>query len=150
MTTGAGWRGRNGLDVPYTATAVGGRQGRIRSSRRVLDHVLAHPEELGGPGDEATSPEQLFAAGRAARFENALRRAARERKAPVRESSVTADLGIGRGEDGSFQLRAALDASVPGRARAEAEGIARIAHEEVCPDPRATRGDMDVTIRIGS
>jgi Ohr subfamily peroxiredoxin len=72
-----------------TATAVGGRNGSIRSSDDVLDLKLAYPKELGGPGGHATNPEQLFAAGYAACFENALLRVARERKASIRESSVT-------------------------------------------------------------
>ncbi|MGC5780799.1 organic hydroperoxide resistance protein [Methylobacterium sp. NFXW15] len=131
-----------------TATAIGGRQGRISSSDGVLDHVLAHPKELGGPGGHATNPEQLFAAGYAACFENALLRVARERKAPLAASSVTAHVGIGREEDGFFRLSAVLDVSVPDRDRAEIEEFARIAHEEVCPYSRATRGNMDVTVRV--
>ncbi|RYB07105.1 organic hydroperoxide resistance protein [Lichenibacterium ramalinae] len=138
------------MDILYTAsaTAVGGRQGRIRSLDGVLDHALAHPKELGGPGGEATNPEQLFAAGYAACFENALLRVARERKAPIQASSVTAHVGIGRGADGFFRLRATLEVSVPGRDRSEVEDLARIAHEEVCPYSRATRGNMDVEIRV--
>lgn len=131
-----------------TATAVGGRQGRISSSDGVLDHVLAHPKELGGPGVHATNPEQLFAAGYAACFENALLRVARERKTPLTASSVTAHVGIGRGADGFFRLCATLDVSVPGRDRAEVEEMARIAHADVCPYSRATRGNMDVTVRV--
>jgi lipoyl-dependent peroxiredoxin len=62
------------MQVLYTATATatGGRQGRVRSSDGVLDLQLAYPKELGGPGGDATKPEQLFAAGYAACFENAL------------------------------------------------------------------------------
>lgn len=131
-----------------TATAVGGRQGRISSSDGVLDHVLAHPKELGGPGGHATNPEQLFAAGYAACFENALLRVARERKTPLTASSVTAHVGIGREDDGYFHLEATLEVSAPGRDRAEVEELARIAHEEVCPYSRATRGNMDVTIKV--
>lgn len=131
-----------------TATAIGGRQGSIRSSDSVLDHPLALPKELGGPGGAATNPEQLFAAGYAACFENALLRVARERKAPIRESSVTAHVGIGREADGYFRLQATLEVSVPGRERAEIEEIARIAHEEVCPYSRATRGNMEVTVKV--
>ncbi|MFO1073443.1 MAG: organic hydroperoxide resistance protein [Geminicoccaceae bacterium] len=131
-----------------TATAIGGRQGSIRSSDGVLDHPLALPKELGGPGGAATNPEQLFAAGYAACFENALLRVARERKAPIRESSVTAHVGIGREADGYFRLQATLEVSVPGRERAEIEEIARIAHEEVCPYSRATRGNMEVTVKV--
>ncbi len=131
-----------------TATAVGGRQGRISSPDGVLDHVLAHPKELGGPGGHATNPEQLFAAGYAACFENALLRVARERKTPLTQSSVTAHVGIGREDDGYFRLEATLEVSAPGRDRAEIEELARIAHEEVCPYSRATRGNMQVTVKV--
>jgi len=61
----------------------GGRNGNIKSSDGVLDLKLLYPRELGGPGGAATNPEQLFAAGYAACFENALLRVARERKAPI-------------------------------------------------------------------
>jgi lipoyl-dependent peroxiredoxin len=61
-----------------TATAIGGRSGSVRSSDNVLDLHLAYPKELGGPGGAATNPEQLFAAGYAACFENALLRVARD------------------------------------------------------------------------
>ncbi|MBV9654474.1 MAG: organic hydroperoxide resistance protein [Acetobacteraceae bacterium] len=134
----------------YTAvaTAIGGRQGSIRSDDGVLDVALALPKELGGPGGAATNPEQLFAAGYAACFENAVLRVARERKAPIRESSVTARVGIGREEDGYFRLAVALRVSVPGRDKAEITEIARIAHEEVCPYSRAVRGNIDVHLEV--
>ncbi len=138
------------MDILYTAaaTAVGGRQGRVRSDDGVLDTPLAHPKELGGPGGHATNPEQLFAAGYAACFENALLRVARERKAPLRESSVTARVGIGREVDGFFRLAVALEVSAPGRDRAEIEEFAGIAHAEVCPYSRATRGNIDVAVTV--
>jgi lipoyl-dependent peroxiredoxin len=138
------------MQVLYTATATatGGRNGRIRSPDGVLDLGLALPQELGGPGGAATNPEQLFAAGYAACFENALLRVARERKAPIRESSVTAHVGIGREEDGYFRLKVALEVSVPGRDRAEVEEMVRVAHEEVCPYSRATRGNIEVDVKV--
>jgi Ohr subfamily peroxiredoxin len=138
------------MQVLYTATATatGGRQGRIRSSDDVLNLQLAHPKELGGSGGAATNPEQLFAAGYAACFENALMRVARERKKPLNGSSVTAHVGIGRETDGYFRLVVTLEVSAPGRDRAEVEEIARIAHEEVCPYSRATRGNIEVTVRV--
>jgi Ohr subfamily peroxiredoxin len=91
------------MQVLYTATAtaIGGRQGHVRSSDGVLDVPLLYPKELGGPGGAATNPEQLFAAGYAACFENALMRVARERKAPLQGSSVTAHVGIGRERTGT-------------------------------------------------
>ena len=138
------------MDVLYTATATatGGRQGRVHSSDGVLDLALALPKELGGMGGAATNPEQLFAAGYAACFENALLRVARERKAPIRESSVTARVGIGREESGYFRLTVALEVSVPGRDRAEVEEMVRTAHEEVCPYSRATRGNIEVEAKV--
>lgn len=133
-----------------TATATGGRLGHVRSSDSVLDLPLAFPKELGGPGGQATNPEQLFAAGYAACFENALMRVARERKAPLApgSSSVTAHVGIGREADGYFRLSVRLEVSVAGRERAEVEEMARIAHDEVCPYSRATRGNLDVEITV--
>jgi osmotically inducible protein OsmC len=138
------------MQVLYTATATatGGRQGRVRSSDGVLDLQLAYPKELGGPGGGATNPEQLFAAGYAACFENALMRVARERKAPLRESSVTAHVGIGREADGYFRLTVTLEVSVPERDREVVAELARIAHEEVCPYSRATRGNLDVSVVV--
>lgn len=138
------------MDSLYTAvaTAKGGRAGHVRSSDGVLDLALAYPKELGGPGGDATNPEQLFAAGYAACFENALMRVAREKKAPLKDSSVTAHVSIGREEDGFFRLAVTLTVNAPGRERAEIEDFARIAHEEVCPYSRATRGNIDVTVTV--
>ena len=45
--------------------------GSIHSDDGLLDLTLAQPKTLGGKGD-ATNPEQLFAGGYAACFENAL------------------------------------------------------------------------------
>jgi osmotically inducible protein OsmC len=140
------------MQVLYTATATanGGRQGHVRSSDGVLDVPLLYPKELGGPGGAATNPEQLFAAGYAACFENALMRVARERKAPLQGSSVTAHVGIGREEDGYFRLKVDLEVSAPGRERAELEEFALIAQEEVCPYSRATRGNIEVSVHVVS
>ena len=75
-------------------------------------------------------------------------RVARERKAPLCESLVTAHVGIGREESGFFKLAVELEISVPGRDRAEVEEMVRIAHEEVCPYSRATRGNIEVNLRV--
>jgi lipoyl-dependent peroxiredoxin len=57
--------------------ARGGRHGSVRSEDGLLDLSLALPKSLGGRGG-ATNPDQLFAAGYAACFENALLRVSRE------------------------------------------------------------------------
>jgi Ohr subfamily peroxiredoxin len=58
-------------------TASGGRHGSIRSEDGLLDLKLALPCALGGRGD-ATNPEQLFASGYAACFENPLLHVSRD------------------------------------------------------------------------
>ncbi|UOQ74868.1 Ohr family peroxiredoxin [Hymenobacter cellulosilyticus] len=57
----------------YTAdaTATGGRSGHVRSSDSVIDMDMSVPEGLGGRKG-ATNPEQLFAAGYASCFQQAL------------------------------------------------------------------------------
>lgn len=132
-----------------TVTSSGGRQGHVRSADGVLDLPLSMPKELGGPGRPGTTnPEQLFAAGYAACFENAILRAARERKVKLAGSSVTATVGIGRREDGFFHLEVALAVDLDGVDRAEAEALARAAHEEICPYSRAVRGNVEVAVRV--
>jgi Ohr subfamily peroxiredoxin len=139
------------MDVLYTAeaTSSGGREGRVRTSDGVPDLALSMPKELGGSGRPGTTnPEELFAAGYAACFENALLRAARERKIRLEGSSVTARVGIGRMENGRFDLAVDLAVSLPGLDRSEAEALARVAHEEICPYCRATRGNIDVNVAV--
>ena len=131
------------------ATSSGGREGHVRSPDGALDLPLSMPKELGGSGKPGTTnPEQLFAAGYAACFENALLRAARERKVRLNSSSVTASVGIGRREDGFFALEVTLAVSLPGVERAQAEALARAAHEEICPYSRAVRGNVEVEVKV--
>jgi osmotically inducible protein OsmC len=131
-----------------TATAKGGREGVVSSSDDILDLPLARPKELGGSGRAATNPEQLFAAGYAACFEQAVLRAAEERKVKIDGSSVTASVGIGRREAGGFGLAAELRVSLRGVERAEAEGLAATAHERICRYSHATRGNVDVKVVV--
>ena len=139
------------MNVLYTAeaTSSGGREGRVRTSDGVIDVALSMPKELGGPGRPGTTnPEELFAAGYAACFENALLRVARERKVRLDGSSVTARVGIGRMANGRFNLKVDLAVSLPGLERSEAAELARVAHEEICPYSHATRGNVDVKVRV--
>ncbi len=138
------------MKVLYTATATasGGREGRVRSSDGILDLELSMPKELGGSGRAATNPEQLFAAGYAACFENALLRAAREAKTPIEGSEVTAAVGIGRKEETRFALTVALTVKIPHLDHAQAEKLVNQAHDEICPYSNATRGNVDVSVTL--
>ena len=137
------------VSILYTAeaTAWGGREGRAATDDGNLDVQLVLPKELGGPGGAGTNPEQLFAAGFAGCFHSALKLVARGQGVDVRESAVTAKVGIGPNESGGFGLAVALEAELPGVDAATAQGLLDAAHQ-VCPYSNATRGNVDVTLTL--
>ena len=123
-----------------------GRLGHVASSDGVLEHDLSIPKEMGGPGGAGTNPEQLFAAGYAACFHSALQAVARKEKVSVRDSSVTAEVGIGKQGEG-FGLGVDLVVSLPGLDAEDARKLVDAAHQ-MCPYSNATRGNIDVTLTI--
>lgn len=125
-------------------TAEGGRAGHVRSADGTLDLALSLPRELGGAGGAATNPEQLFAAGYAACFENAVLHVARLKQVKLASTAVTATVGIGPREDGGFALTVALAATL-GVDQATAEALVAAAHG-VCPYSHAVRGNIDVQL----
>ena len=130
-----------------TATATGGREGRARSSDRVLDVQLSTPRELGGAGGPGTNPEQLFAAGYSACFLGALKFVAGKQKVALPPSTtVTGKVGIGQIPTG-FGIQAELTIAAPGVAREQLQTLVDAAHI-VCPYSNATRGNIDVTLAI--
>ena len=139
------------MQARYTASATAtgdGRDGHVRSSDGVLDLDLAVPAEMGGAGGPRTNPEQLFAAGYAGCFHNALRRVGRRANVPLTDSAVTVDVGIGPHASGDgFGLTVLIEAEIPGADEATAKDLLEQAHR-LCPYSRATRGDVEVTITL--
>jgi osmotically inducible protein OsmC len=125
-------------------TAAGGRKGTIRSEDGILDLKLAIPKELGGMGG-ATNPEQLFAGGYAACFENALIRVALQSGHRFADGDVmvVAEIGLSRNEADAFVLHASLAVTVSGVDQATAEELVRNA-DAICPYSNAIRGNVDV------
>ena len=133
----------------YTAKATStgaGRLGHVASSDGVLEHDLSIPKEMGGPGGAGTNPEQLFAAGYAACFHSAMQAVARREKLRLTDSTVTAEVGIGKEGEG-FGLAVELVVSLPGLEREAAERLVAAAHQ-VCPYSNATRGNIDVDLKV--
>ncbi|GAA0451158.1 organic hydroperoxide resistance protein [Actinoplanes capillaceus] len=131
-----------------SATATGdGRSGHVRSSDGVLDLDLAIPKELGGPGGQLTNPEQLFAAGYAACFHSALKRAAATQRITLTDTAITVDAGIGPLPTGGFGLTVAIEAELPGLDEPTAKAVLDAAHQ-LCPYSNATRGNIDVQITL--
>ncbi len=137
------------MNILYTAeaTARGGREGHTATSDGKLDLALSIPKELGGPGGDGTNPEQLFAAGYAACFDNALIMAARRLKMSVQDPTVTAKVGMGTIGQGGLGLAVELHITLPGMSRSEAETLVETAHK-VCPYSNATRGNIEVQLVI--
>lgn len=130
-----------------SATAEGGRHGRVSTDDGQLDVMVAPPAELGGPG-EATNPEQLFAAGFAACFHNALLVAGRRLRADTSGSSVTAKVGLGRlAESRAFGLRVDLYVTVAVLGADAARELVATA-DTICPYSNATRGNIEVNHHI--
>ena len=128
-----------------TATATSGREGRAKSSDGLLDVALAAPPALGGNG-QGTNPEQLFAAGYAACFGSAAAHIARAKKIKSGPIAVTAQVSIGPVGQ-AFGLAVVLEVSIPELGREEAQALVNMAHE-VCPYSNATRGNIDVQVRL--
>lgn len=129
-------------------TAVGGRAGTVRSDDGLLDLSLALPTPLGGKGD-ATNPEQLFAAGYAACFENAVIHVTRSASDKVKDDDivVVAEVGMQPNGAGGFALTVALDVTITGLDQATAEDVVAKAHA-VCPYSNAVKGNIDVAIAV--
>lgn len=137
------------MNVLYTAVAHAtgdGRNGHARTDDGQLDLELRIPTAMGGPGG-ATNPEQLFAAGYAACFHSALKVVAGPAGADVSGSEVSASVGIGMLPAGGFGLAVELDVHLPALDQDAATALVAQAHE-VCPYSNATRGNIEVTLRV--
>lgn len=133
------------LSYSTTATAWGGRMGRVVTSDGRLDHQLSMPEGMGGEGGDGTNPEQLFAAGYAACFHNAMRSVARRLKADVTDSAVSCTVTIGGTVADGFRLAIRIEAQMPRLDPQTARQVLDGAHDR-CPYCRALRGDHELDL----
>lgn len=131
--------------VLYTARAhtTGGRDGASRTDDGRLDIKLSPP---GTPGN-GTNPEQLFAAGYAACFIGAIKAVAGKMKLTVPDGvAVDSEVDLGPTSLG-YGIAVRLNVSLPGMERAPAQQLLDAAHQ-VCPYSNATRGNIDVQVKL--
>jgi osmotically inducible protein OsmC len=123
---------------------IGGREnGASRSSDGVLDIRLSTP----GSVRIGTNPEQLFAAGWSASFESALALAARKRKIALPPHvSIDAEVDLNVADSG-YYLSARLNVRLPGLDGNAGKALIDDA-QEICPYSKATRGNIEVTIKL--
>lgn len=128
-----------------TARATGeGRNGHVTTTDGMLDVPVRMPPELGGKGG-ATNPEQLFAAGYAACFHQALLLVAGQQGTRVADSTVAVTVGLQALDHGGFGLDVELAVTAPDTSADALVPLVGMAHE-VCPYSNATRGSLDVRV----
>lgn len=125
------------------ATSVGGRSGHAALDDGTLAFDLAAP----GSGKTGANPEQLFAIGYAACFDNALKHVADKQKLALTASKTSAEVGIGQNTTGGFALDVDLYVEIQGLNDAEAGQLVEATHQ-VCPYSNALRGNVDVRLHI--
>lgn len=130
-----------------SATAHGGRAGKVTSADGHLNVALSVPKELGGAGGEGTNPEQLFAGGYAACFQSALGVVGRRAKVDTSASTVTGLVGLHSNGAGGYLLSVTLQITLPGVEPALAHQLVEQAHQ-VCPYSNAVRGNIQVNLEI--
>ena len=131
-----------------TATATGGRNGHTESSDGMVKADLSVPQAMGGLVDRAPRRRNIYSP-RATRPASAAPRlrcqAAREgRDQGEGDCAVT----IGPREGGGFGLAVKLyveDKSVP---QTDLAGLAKEAHETICPYSHATRSNVEVVLEV--
>jgi len=132
--------------VLYTAkthTSGGRENGVARSSDGRLDLRLSVP----GSARIGTNPEQLFAAGWSACFESAIGIIVQKRKIALSgDVTIDAEVDLNLSDAGYF-LTARLNVGIPGVDRDVGQSLIEEAHQ-ICPYSKATRGNIDVMIRL--
>lgn len=125
------------------ATATGGRSGRTALDDGSLAFDLATP----GSGKTGANPEQLFAMGYAACFDNALPVAAKQLGLAPTGTRTSVEVGIGQTATGGYALDVDLHVEVQGLDEAAARKLVEATHQ-VCPYSNATRGNIDVRLHV--
>lgn len=126
-----------------SATATGGRSG----VSKLDDGSFAVSTVPPGSKKEGVNPEQLFALGYSACFDNALLRVAERMKLAPTECSTTIEVGLVQLESDGFGLDVDLYANIVGLSEPEAQSLLSTAHT-VCPYSNALQGNVDVRLHL--
>lgn len=127
-----------------SATSKGGRNGRAQLDDGGLALAMALPKAVGGAGD-GHNPEQLFALGYAACYNQAILVLAKKHDVDGQAAKVTCEVTLNT--DGGFSLEAELKVSVPGADKAKVQALVEEAHT-VCPYSKATKGNIPVKLTV--
>ena len=127
------------------STSKGGREGRAHLDGGTLALSMSFPKELGGAGD-GHNPEQLFALGYSACFNQAVIALGRKHGIDPAKAVVGVQVTLDK-DDISFALKVDITLSVPGADMTNVQALLEEAHQ-ICPYSRATRGNVPVTLTV--
>ncbi|WP_341433647.1 Ohr family peroxiredoxin, partial [Mesomycoplasma ovipneumoniae] len=89
----------------------------------------------------------LFAGGYAACFDSALNLVMRQQRVKTSETTVTAEVSIGKSDNGGFGLAVTLSVNIPQVSIEQAQELVEKAHQ-VCPYSNATRNNIEVAFEV--
>lgn len=124
---------------------TGGRSGEVHSPDHSFELSIAAP---GKRVENATNPEQLFAAGFSACFNSALE-LVKQSKGIEGASTVSAQVSLYAENESSFVLGVEIEGFIEGLSLDETQELLEIAHT-VCPYSKATVGNIEVTVKAVS
>jgi len=125
---------------------TGGRTGKSFSPDHAFAVDIAPAKEVSGVETSATNPEQLFAAGYAACFHQALQSAFRRNNVQAISSEVSVFVALNmEPADRSYEISVRIRATVQGFPQENAEKYVAQAHT-ICPYSKAIKGNVDVKL----
>ena len=132
----------------FTAKAIskGGRNGQTQTADGKLSFTMSPAGGTAKDAKPSTNPEELFACVYATCFGSALAKVAELKKVPVTDATVAAEVSLNKDDNGFF-LSATLNVSIPSLDSSQAEMLVKEAHK-VCPYSKATRGNIEVTLKV--
>jgi Ohr subfamily peroxiredoxin len=130
-----------------SATNIGGRNGKGKSSDGKLEIQFSLAKALGGKGEGAT-PEHMFALGYSACFASAMQYVAGQKKIHLPpDFSITTKVDLCQTDEGKFQLQVELTAKAPGIEKPQLQELLEVS-DTVCPYSRAIKGNVPVKLSV--
>jgi len=129
-----------------TATASGGREGKVKSEKGTIDYDVLMPMAENYQSGKHTNPEELFAGAYASCFDGAIRAVAENGDVKIDDSETTVEVSFGKTGDG-FGLSAKIRSAIHGVDEATAKDLLEKAHQ-ICPYSKATRGNIHVDVGL--
>ncbi len=123
-------------------TNTGGRGGNVSSPDGKLKMKVAMPGTAGA--EDATNPEQLFAAGYSACFNSALELVMKREKINT-PAVISVIVSLYEKAEFDFVIGVEIEGHIDGLPLEKTEELLEKAHQ-VCPYSKATRGNIEVAL----